>query len=254
LLYFQVISDKRSKRITERRLRIFPANDDDDDTEDESPVQPKSTPSFKLESFSSSKAYLSGSSSLSDTVIEEHWTQSTLSAIRLFRIPNTAFASHPFLDPSYGSDVTKLTFEGPCSPKVISTALEHFPAIHTLQFASGFFLNQNVCDQNDLSSGFGVSAIELPKVKSLTINVDVKKYAKLEDVQQKQMDLRILSLLQFASEGLKALNYCSLSLPNTPEVDTHLNILIAKCSTKGTKWTDYANKQVSHLILIIISN
>jgi len=64
------------------------------------------------------------------------------------------------------------------------------------------------------------------------------------------MHLRILSLLNVFSGGLKGLDHCSLTLPNTPELESHLTTFIIDNNGKGEKWVDYAKNQVSELLQI----
>jgi len=68
------------------------------------------------------------------------------------------------------------------------------------------------------------------------------------------MSLRILSLINVLSGGLKALDYCSLSLPIKYDMDSYLNTFIIANnandkygSSKGIKSLDWANNQVSEL-------
>jgi len=231
---------------TERRLRIFHTGDNNG--RGRGNLEESNDDFFRLESLSSSNAYLSGTSvSLSATIIEECWTESnTLTAIRLLRISNPSFDNHPFLDPSYGREVSKLSFEGPCSSKTISKALETFPAIQTLELGPEFFLPEDFHDQDDLISSCPVipPGKDFPRIKSLSMNCDVHKYLELEVLQQKQLDLRIISLLDLASEGMKTLTFCSLSLPNTPKIDSHLKTSIENSLRKGEKTVDYENKEV----------
>jgi len=253
----QGVRKKAPPRITEHRLRVFHVDDNDDDTEDhESPTDelkkfPKKC--FKLESLSSSRAHLSFPLS-SDTIIEEHWTGSnTLTSISLLRVTSSSFDNHPFLiDPSYGDDITKISFEGPCSPKAVSRTLENFyrifPAVESLEFAPGFFTHEDFHDQDDISPV--LCHCFTFTFKSLRVDVDVQKYLQLEESQQKTMELRILSLLNVASEGMKTLSTVDLSLPNTPEVDKALNTFIGNSSNKGVKMVDYDNAEVYGLITI----
>jgi len=231
----------------EHRLRVFHV----DDTEDhQCPDQPKNSSKkcFKLESLSSSKAQLSFA--LSDTIIEEHWTETTLTSISLLRITSDSFEIHPLLiDPSHGEDITKISFEGPCSPKAISKALEYFhcnfPAIESIEFASGFFTQEDFYDQDDLSSSSPTAMHFSPTFKSLTVNCDVQKYFELDEFKQNLVHLRIVSFLNFASKGLtKNLTFCSLSLPNTSKLDQAVTTFIENSAGKGEKQVDYANAEV----------
>jgi len=248
LILLQEFQENKSPpRITERNFRIF-HGDYDSVTEDES-SQPKSTKrSLKLQLLSSSTTdqclYQSGSFSSADTVIEEQWTESTMTSISLLRITNDTFDNPPFLGSSYGKDVTKLSFEGPCTPKAILMALEYFTAVHTLEFASGFFIHEDF-DPEELET-FPVPRMEFSRIKSLSVNYDSERHDKMNEAEQKQMHLRIISLLNFFSGGLKALDYCNLSVPDASELDDNLNSFItANGSRKGI--TDYANNQVSYL-------
>jgi len=250
----QGLRNTSSPRITEHRLRVFHVHDnDDDDNDDEeySTDEPKKVPKkcFKLESLSSSKAHLSLSLS-SDTIIEEHWTGSnTLTSISLLRVTSSSFEHHPFLsDPSYGEDITKISFEGPCSPKAVSRTLETFPGVESLEFAPGFFTHQDFHDQDDISP-VPYHCFTLT-FKSLRVDVDVQNYLGLEESRQKTMELRILSLLNVASGGMTTLSTVSLSLPNTPEVDKALNTFIGNSFNKGVKIIDYDNAEVYGLIII----
>jgi len=213
--------------------------------------------SLRLQLLSSSSSqnqclYQSGSFSVSDTILEEQWTESTLTSISLLRITNESFNNPQFLDPSYGRDTTKLSFEGPCSLKGLSKALETFPAIHTLEFGTGFFISEDF-DPDEFSSLQVPRIMELPRVKSLTVNYDPERYDQLKEKEQTQMHLRIISLLDFFSGRLKALDYCSLSLPNNSELETHLTTFIIDNNSKGEKSVDYANNQVSELTPIKLS-
>jgi len=183
--------------------------------------------------------YQSGSFSLSDTIIEEQWTDSTLSAITLVRITNESFDNLPFRDPSYGKDITKLTFECPCSFRALSKALKSFPAIQTLEFGTGFF----ICEDFDQEQHLNVPK-EFPRIKSLIVNYDPERYDQLIEKEQTRMHLRILSHLDFFSGRLQALDYCSLTLPNTPELESRLTSFIIAGNGKGEKWVNYGNKQV----------
>jgi len=213
--------------------------------------------SLRLQLHSSSSSqdqclYQSGSFSLSDTILEEHWTESTLTSISLVRITSGSFDNPPFLDPSYERDTTKLSFEGPCSFKALERALATFPGIHTLEFGTGFFICDDDYDPDEFGSNDPVPRImELPRIKSLTVNYDPERYDQLKEKEQKQMHLRIISLLNFFSGGLKALDYCSLALPNTTELESHLNTFIIANNGKGEKWVDYARKQVSSIVFSI---
>jgi len=231
---------------TEHRLRIL-HTDNSHDVQESS----KSTVSraFKLKSVSSSTAHYSGtSSSLSDTVIEEHWTQSTLTSISLLRITSSSFKHHPFLtDPSYGKDVTQLTFEGPCSPNAISRALETFPGVQSLEFAPGFFIYEDFGSDCKLPYYHPEHRKAFPRIKSLTIKCDVKKYFKMtsEDKTSSMINFRIVSLLKVAIDGFKHLNHCSVTLPNNiAKVDENLDILIGNGPCEGQKWTEDANNVV----------
>jgi len=246
LILLQEFQGKKSPpRITERNFRIF-HSDYDSVTEDESP-QPKSTKrSLKLQLLSSSTTdqclYQSGSFSSADTVFEEQWTESTLTSISLLRITSSTFDNPPFFDSSYGKDVTKLSFEGPCTPKAVSMALEYFSAVHTLEFASGFFIHEDF-DPEEVET-FPVPRMEFPRIKSLSVNYDSERYDKMKEEKREQMHLRLICILNVFSGGLKALDYCNLSVPNTSELDDNLNsFIIANGSRKGI--TDYANNQVS---------
>jgi len=119
--------------------------------------------------------------------------------------------------------------------------VETFPTIHTLEFGNGFFIR----DAFDQEQQLDVPRMELPRIRSLTVNYDLERYDKMKETEQKQMHLRITSLLHFLSGGLTALDYCSLSLPYTSELDSHLTKFISANNSKGEKWVDYANKQVN---------
>jgi len=235
---------------TEHRLRIL-HTDNSHDVQESS----KSTFSsaFKLKSVSSSKAHYSGtSSSLSDTVIEEHWTQSnTLTSISLLRITSSSFDNHPFLvEPSYGENITKISFEGPCSPNAISKALETFPGVQSLEFAPGFFIYEDFGSDSKLPYYHPEHRKAFPRIKSLTIKCDVKKYLgmKSKDKTSSMINFRIVSLLKVAIDGFKHLNHCSVTLPNNiPKVEENLDILIGNngpSCNKGKKWTEDANTVV----------
>jgi len=248
----QGLRNKTPPRIIEHRLRVFHVDDNENDGTEtqESPTgESKKCPKkcLKLESLSSSRAHLSFS--LSDTIIEEHWTQSnTLSALRLWRIRKDTFDNHHslFWDPSDARTITKLSFEGPCSTEAVLRALEYFfwniPSIESIEFSSGFFYHE-VFSQEELDLDL---RLEFPQIKSLKVDCDVQtSWRKLEESQQKKMELRIVSLLNVASGGMtKTLRTVSLSLPNTPEVDKALNAFIRKSANKGVKMVDYANAEV----------
>jgi len=170
------------------------------------------------------------------------------------RISNASFSTLPcFLDFSYGNDVTKLSFEGPCSPKTISRALETLPAIETLEFNNGFFIHQDFHDEDELpsSSPEVLTPKDFPRIKSLRVNCDIEKYLEMEEFQQKTLDLRIVSLLDLASEGMTTLTSCSLSLPNTSKIDNHLKTFIEKSLGKGERTVDYANNEARRTFLTI---
>jgi len=93
--------------------------------------------------------------------------------------------------------------------------------------------------------------MELPRIKSLIVNYDVEWSDKMEEKEQTQMHLRIISLLNFFSGGLQALDYCSLALPNSSELERTLNTFIIDNNGKGEKWVDYGNKQVSSFVFSI---
>jgi len=186
--------------------------------------------------------YQSESFSSSDTIIEEHWTESTLSAITLLQITNESFDKHPFRDPTYGKEVSKCIFEGPCSFKALARALETFPAA-TLEFGTGFF----ICDDLHHEEKLDVPPMmELPRIKSLIVNYDVERYDKMNEAEQKQMQSRIITLLNFFTGRLKALDYVSLSIPNTTELESQLNTFIIANNGKGEKSVHYGKKQVSY--------
>jgi len=228
---------------TETRLRIF--HTADDSCEDESPVQPKSSNKtgsiFRLESLSSSAATLTGSCALSSTVIEEEWTQTAFTAIHLLRITSASFEYPPFLDPSYGKDVTKLSFGGPCSTEVIYKALETFPAITTLEFGPGFFMDDEDFQEDDLSH------MTFPRINSLSVNCDAHKYFKLAEVDQEIIQLKITFLLYgfIVVEDWKSMDYVSLSLPDTAEIESFLNLGGGDFLSRGVAWVDAENRQVS---------
>jgi len=225
----------------ERRLRIFQPDNNNDVHKSKSTCSKNVF--FKIKSLSSSKAYLSGSSSLSATIIEESWTESSLTSINLLRITSASFEHHPFLDPSYGKDVSKLSFGGPCSPKAISKALETFPAIQSLEFGPGFFIHEDF-DRDEMLNV--PQTKEFPGIKSLTVNVDAKKYFKLKETKKPAMNTRIMCCLNIMS-GFQHLSHCSLSLPNTPHFDLEfLNYILIEygLAIKGKKWTERHNKQV----------
>jgi len=245
LTELQVVPGRKTPpRITERRFRIF---QNVYETEDDSPLPKSKEKSLKLQLMSSSSkeqyVYHSESISSSDTILEEHWTESsTLSAITLLRITSVTFDKHPFIDPSYGKDTTKLSFEGPCSFKALSKALEYFPGIHTLEFGTGFFITQDFDREEELDVP---TIMELPRIKSLSVNVDVERYDKMEEIEKTRVHLKIISLLDSFNGRLKALDYCNLSIPNTSEVESHLTAFIIGNNSKGEKWVDYAKKQVT---------
>jgi len=163
--------------------------------------------------------YQSGSLSASDTIIEEQWTESsTLSALTLVRITDESFDNLPFRDPSYGKDITKLTLECPCPFQAVSKALEIFSAIHTLEFGTGFFICEDFGPQQHLN----IPILEFLRIKSLIVNYDPERYAKMNEVERKQMHLRMISLLKFFSGGLQALDLCSLSIPCTIQLESRL--------------------------------
>jgi len=233
---------------TEIRLRIFHAADDTF-TADESPVQQQQSTNnnndtgniFSLESLSSSAATLTGSAALSSTIIEEEWTPTAFTAIHLLRITSASFEYHPFLDPSYGKNVTKLSFGGPCCTEVIYKALETFPAVTTLEFGPGYFMNGDDFDEDHLSPK------TFPRINSLSVNCDAHKYFKLEETDQEIIHLKITCLLYgfFVVDGWKSLDYVSLSLPNTDEIETFLNLEGEDFLRRGVAWVDATNRQVS---------
>jgi len=253
LIWLQVFvrENRTPPRITERRFRIF--LNDHDDTEDESPQSKSLKNSLKFQLLSSSSIedqclYQSGSFSSADTVIEEQWTESTMTSISLLRITSSTFDKPPFLDPSYGQDIAKLSFEGPCCPKDIYKALKYFPGISSLEFSHGFFSHEDY-DNDELTSRAPAPLEVLQEIKSLTMTCDSKKYFALEETQQKQMNLRILSLIEnVLGSGLSALDYCNLSFPNAPDLERHLTpFIFANNANKGEKRVDYTNNQVSEL-------
>jgi len=118
--------------------------------------------------------------------------------------------------------------------------LETFPAA-TLEFGTGFF----ICDDFDQEEELEFpTTMKLPRIKSFTVNYDPERYDKLKEKEQTQMHLRIIYLLDFFSGGLKAMDNCSLSLPNSSELESHLNTFIIDNNGKGEKWVNYAKKQV----------
>jgi len=235
--------NKPPPQVIERRLRIFQTTTTATASSDIQDLK-YDRRSFNLESLSSSKACLSGCFTLSDTIFEEVKTQSTLTAIRLFRITSDTFDNHPFLDSSYGKDVSKLSFEGPCSLRVISTALEYFPAIQFLEFTPGFFLH----DDDDFPVEFPpvLKDKEFPNIKSLVVNCDVRKYIQLKETARRVIHQRIVSLLDFASTGIsRTLNECNFKLPNTCGLDRSVNEFSENIgSNKGWKWVDFSNMEV----------
>jgi len=64
------------------------------------------------------------------------------------------------------------------------------------------------------------------------------------------MHLRIISLLNVFNGGLNVFDYCSLALPNTTDLESHLNTFIIDNNGKGERWVDYGRKQVSELLSI----
>jgi len=231
-------------KTVERRLRIL--QPDNNDVHEPNPNTTRNISSFKVTSLSSSKAYLSGSSPLSATIIEETWAEATLTSISLLRTSSASFEHRPFLDPSYGKDVTKLTFEGPCSPKAVSKALETFPAIQSLEFGAGFFIHEDV----DIDLEEVLKSKRYPRIESLTVNCDMQNYIKLnQETEKPLMERRIISLLIITMEGFPHLSHCSFTLPNISQVDNLLTCINAAIthagSTKGKKWTEKAATHVN---------
>jgi len=231
----------------ERRLRIFQPHNNN---VHKSKSTTDNLSDFKIGYLSSYNGYLSGIAFLSDdTIIEEHWSSQSnstlLTALRLLRIKRDTFEHHPFLnDISYGKHVTKLSFDGPCSPTAVLKALENFPAIDTLEFGPEFFIHEDF-DRDEMLNVPWTK--EFPGIKSLTVNVDAKKYFELTETEKALMDWRIILCLN--SDSFQHLNHCSLSLPNTPSRDWECwaYLLIENGLDKGKKrkWTEQDNKQVN---------
>jgi len=76
------------------------------------------------------------------------------------------------------------------------------------------------------------------------VNYDPERYDKMTEKEQTRKHLRIISLLNVFSGGLQDLDHCSLALPNTTELESHLNTFIIANNGKGEKWVDYGKKQV----------
>jgi len=227
--------------VVEKRLRIFSHNKTDY-------KEDKCT--FGL-SHSKNKLKLKARCFSSNTVLEESWIDSHLTAIHLLRITKNTFNTFPFINSSYGKDVTKITFEGPCSTKAVVSALEYFEKTPVVEFRSEFFTYKEFVEDKLPTLAFLNNYKSPLKIESLKINCDVKEHNKLPESEQKPINSKIVFLLQLAVDRIHNLKYCNLSLPKTREIDEKLADFILRMSCKGEKRVDYAKKQVCFLFLIV---
>jgi len=181
---------------------------------------------------------------MSDTIFEECWIGSTLQYIHLFRITNETFSNQPFLEPSYGNHIKQLSFEGPCSTEQLLSTLDYFQETPSVVFGHGFFTADEY--NNEMGDNSPHSRLlQFPNIKLFQAHCNVKKYNKLNELDQQTINFKTIYLLKVASKVLRNLTYCSLTLPNTPEIEEALNIFVGRISAiiLGQKTVDYANKQ-----------